>query len=580
MGNIIEVTPSIIGDDYCDCEDTGVDEIDSVLHSKVSDGVCDCCDGSDEEDGKCPNSCGVFFRKAVDLGTARLQQALTGYRQSIIAAEEGSKKLESLRGKKENLLKDRANVFDLANYIEFYLKSESRFQTLPYPRMDYKLQAARLKAVSEGKRSLGGRSEMKKTVDNQLQAILDTKCPTSEFTLEEFLATYSADPADPRRRDDQTSRKRGQIDRTLIAPLIEDPAKLGLRIIGIVVFTPVRSVGLLVEIGSEWMWGVEEEEEEVKEGVQEVGGEKEGGVYVEPTAFEIIKASNPWTPIGFLILLGDLHPALDYRRYKATRVPVNAARRGYRKYVMRPINTMWEAPEVLYNETLNYRDNIATEPDTHEFRLLKAAEAKAEQQKKLIEKKITAAKQEAERDYGALITIESECFSNTVDKYTYRICPLKDVRQDATSLGRFTGWVDDSHTSYFIRGGTKCFGVTEVDENGNNVQVQRRGVVNLKCGLGHSIVSVVENSPCIYEVEFQTPLACNEEEVGRAEERLRGFMKIAESRGGIEVEEEKKGWFGGGGGGDGGARKLEDIKKTAEEVLVVAEGLLPKKEDR
>lgn len=35
MGNIIEVTPSIIGDDYCDCEDTGVDEIGKLTVSYI-----------------------------------------------------------------------------------------------------------------------------------------------------------------------------------------------------------------------------------------------------------------------------------------------------------------------------------------------------------------------------------------------------------------------------------------------------------------------------------------------------------------------------------------------------------------
>ncbi|GMI02584.1 hypothetical protein TrVE_jg13787 [Triparma verrucosa] len=620
MGNKITLTEAMIGDNYCDCEDTGLDEhghssacahvmrndqhfqcgvgitgnitavdavaLHSVLHSKVGDGICDCCDGSDEVKGKCPNSCGAFFQRAVDMGMATVQEAVTGYRQNAVASVEGAKKLETLLGKHENLLKDRANVYDLANYIEFYLKSERRFDARQYPRMDYKLQASRLKAVSEGKKRLDGKSEERvKTFDNQLQVILDTKCPTSDFTLEEFLATYSASTNDPRRRDDQTSRRRGQIGKTLIAPFIEDPAKLGLRIVGVIVFTPIRSASFLMQKCRELMFGVEEEVESGEGGEEVEEEDVAGGVHVEPTAFEIIKASSPWTPIGFLILLGDLHPALDYKRYKVTRVPINAARRGYRKYVMRPMVVMWEAPEALYNATLIYSDSVGVDPDTHEFRLLKAAEMRAEREKKSIEKKIVTAKLDAEKDYGPLITIESECFSNAVDKYTYRICPLKDVRQDATSLGKFAGWTDNIHRSYLIKGGTKCFGVSEVDEKGNTVQMQRKGVVELKCGLGHNVVSVVENSPCIYEIKFQTPLACGEGEVKRAEEKLRGIMKVALD-GGVGAAEAVKergvrSWFGGGdgaGGGGGGAgdegRTIEEIKKATDELLAVADSLL------
>jgi hypothetical protein len=95
---VVEITSSAINDNYCDCPLTGEDEPltnacsgsnswagvydntkDSSRHhhgfscmrqptlvlpmSRLNDGICDCCDGSDEREGQCPDICEEILRK-------------------------------------------------------------------------------------------------------------------------------------------------------------------------------------------------------------------------------------------------------------------------------------------------------------------------------------------------------------------------------------------------------------------------------------------------------------------------------------------------------------------------------------
>ena len=66
-----------VNDGYCDCEESGIDEIGTagcsyisrnlnhfsctsnhyIYSSRMDDGFCDCCDGKDERKITCPNHC-------------------------------------------------------------------------------------------------------------------------------------------------------------------------------------------------------------------------------------------------------------------------------------------------------------------------------------------------------------------------------------------------------------------------------------------------------------------------------------------------------------------------------------------
>ena len=233
-------------------------------HSRVGDGICDCCDGSDEAESECPNTCRNFYQRALDKSVQKLQTALTGHKQRLNAETEAKELMKIMKGKYDTLLQDQADIYDLANFVTFYKQSEGRFKNSNLPRMDYKLQASRLKAVKEGRtnvdRAAADFSSEDEQLGSQLKTILGTKCPTADFTLEHFFATYSAPLKDPRRRDKFTSRKPTDTTKTLIDPLLDDPAGLGLGIVGLTLFGPVQLAGWAAKAAKELLFfGADEE---------------------------------------------------------------------------------------------------------------------------------------------------------------------------------------------------------------------------------------------------------------------------------------------------------------------------------
>ena len=211
FGNLISLSPNMVGDGYCDCYDTGEDEhsytsacshvnphrfqcgaaspssastnslvppsfrgLQSIVHSRVNDTVCDCCDGSDEPAGDCPNTCETHYLQAVNYKKSALQVAVKGYAKYQQSVEEAEQKSNAMKAKLRALLDEEKATYELGNFVTLYKSNERAFASSPLPRYEYDIQGARLKA------SRGG----KENISNELKNILSTKCPTWHFTLE------------------------------------------------------------------------------------------------------------------------------------------------------------------------------------------------------------------------------------------------------------------------------------------------------------------------------------------------------------------------------------------------------------
>ena len=270
FGNQVILTESLIGDDYCDCFDTGIDErgytsacahlagaahvhfqcgaavasssggmktvlprntsaAQSIPHSRVNDSVCDCCDGSDEAAGLCPNTCDAFFGRLANYKQAVLKGTIKGFRMYKKSESETAKKMASMKSKLSDLVNDERATYDLANFVTLYISKEKRYSSSILPRIDYKIQGERIRKIKGGESRLSA----------DILALLRTKCPTYDFTFDDYLATYSLKQNDPRRRVGKNTAIKGLISTNR---LLEDPGDLALRIIGTAFFSPVRYV--------------------------------------------------------------------------------------------------------------------------------------------------------------------------------------------------------------------------------------------------------------------------------------------------------------------------------------------------
>ena len=66
------------------------------LRVRVNDGVCDCCDGSDEYDSRvdCPNTCDELGRRVREEEERQRQLQLSGHVKRLDYAKQGQQKQE------------------------------------------------------------------------------------------------------------------------------------------------------------------------------------------------------------------------------------------------------------------------------------------------------------------------------------------------------------------------------------------------------------------------------------------------------------------------------------------------------
>lgn len=119
--------------------------------------------------------------------------------------------------------------------------------------------------------------------------------------------------------------------------------------------------------------------------------------------------------------------------------------------------------------------------------------------------------EEKEVDSGehAAYRLFSDCGKKTFGEFTYEICPFKSAKQGSTSLGTWKGWhTDKAHRGIFDDGARCHFGAN------------RRMEVVFRCGEGIDIWSVSEPSQCSYEAVMTHPAACDETLLNSGEQRI------------------------------------------------------------
>lgn len=108
-------------------------------------------------------------------------------------------------------------------------------------------------------------------------------------------------------------------------------------------------------------------------------------------------------------------------------------------------------------------------------------------------------------------------------KYTYKLCPFKDAKQDYTNLGKWQGWGNSTsptgeqskdYSKMQFSKGQRCWNGPE-----------RSVAVTVECGAVDEILSVDEPSTCVYQMHAQTYVACTAQALAKAKDEVAFWSK-------------------------------------------------------
>jgi len=116
-----------------------------------------------------------------------------------------------------------------------------------------------------------------------------------------------------------------------------------------------------------------------------------------------------------------------------------------------------------------------------------------------------------------LVQLGTDCYE-LHDKYTYKICPMKQAKQDGTDLGRFKSFEGDESIPLAKR-------QMKFDEGSHCWDGPKRNtLVTVRCGPEPKVVSASEPSRCTYTVTMETPCACSKEDLDEAVANINAML--------------------------------------------------------
>jgi len=479
-----QIPTSFVGDDFCDC---GNDEADTgacpdtlytcpnrphlstqVFSSRVNDGLCDCCDGSDEwrRPTLCPNTC-------LDLATRHLKVFERGARRKEELAKEGR---EASVRRKQQLESARAEL----------QAAEPTLKALQVAKHAAEAQEARRRADREARIAAGEinhvlrLSELTSPMLQQAIARLAlAKGVAGVDKLHDYLMTAEA-----------TSGLMGEVDSADLLELAMDARDT----------TPDTTP-------AEGSDGAE---------TQTCAADGACGSPFESALIEMLPLAS-LSQETLRLLLSGLNELTGQTRLLAQVTQSLLAGSG----------PGIDAAEVAAALEL-LEDFSDAEADAARAALDAAAAVPVVALKTVRETEPVLA---LEPMFGAAhewAHLQGQCFELSselsVGKFAFKLCPFGAFTQDTHKLGNFEGWLPmpegvvaaaqkreqliyEQQVMSF-GGGDQCDGTP------------RRAAVYFECAEDNALVSVSEPSPCVYSAWFRTPSACDVIELQRRQAAL------------------------------------------------------------
>ncbi|GAB9467369.1 Glucosidase 2 subunit beta [Globisporangium polare] len=557
-----------VNDDYCDC-DNGEDEpgtsacshlLSSVFYcgndgyfpkkiptSRMNDGICDCCDGSDEfvDASLCSNTCAteaVTFREVakerlavVEAGFKKRQAVIEGevkrfFDDATQAASSTAQALLALEQLKArvNVHKDREERKEQRMRLNKAREAQAQADAAASSGSDDQQQAGN--NAIEDKSVCVPDEATDKTCDDSSDDDETNTRPEADGEFEELKAGELVETEDENEQDEDIKSS----SETAQSVLSADEETESLRVTSQVELSDGTRVSLAEYLRlarhskpTKKLKGSRKSAEQMRREDflgplfnGDAQGRKRIGLYALRTLGVLCSPVRGAVELVLFIprTLWDLLPSPSTAFHVSViqapwfrRLGGGQVYRGY-QHVAWSAQVAWDAPVFVYNYLFPRLDESVV---SSEAESLRRVVREIDEDIKKLEGEREEKRKATATDFGpqrAFFALQDVCIEKKIEKYNYKLCAFKEVKQDYTLLGSWDKW--GVHEGDKLDYGRMLFHKGHKCWNGP----ERSVVVKLECGQENEIVSVDEPSTCEYVMMVRSPLACTREELTRAQQ--------------------------------------------------------------
>ncbi|KAG8932306.1 hypothetical protein FRC02_001313 [Tulasnella sp. 418] len=482
-----EIPWSAVNDDYCDCND-GSDEPGTsacpngtfycvnkghigvnIRSSRVGDGLCEpeCCDGSDEPSGICPDQCesiGATYRAERER-TAKVRKTGGKIRSTYLAhAQKEKKRLE------ESIKALELEVKQKKVEVERTQETLNQLESMDAAALEHKKQSPLFIHLTSSKSLISSLHSKNKELETQIDSL--------KALLDDLEKGYNPNYVD-------------------MAVINTVKAWKGMK--GVKDESPEGETK-----GNEELPEEEDVPENYESEVHNIEGtdlitlllDHEKHVTGSTTQQDDVKA--------LLFSVADYLPDSFLPAYESLK-----------EYIINTLSLMGVIPKTS-SSTSAETSRARTAHNAAESALIET-ETKLNEDKKALDKLFAV---EWYGKDGEWKKLDGTCLSKDTGEYTYSVCLFGSASQKSNknganmNLGSFQSWTKDSsavpgsleyYSQQYYGGGTKCWNGPE-----------RSVTLDLSCGLENEITEVSEPEKCEYRFVGTTPALCVPEQENKS----------------------------------------------------------------
>jgi protein kinase C substrate 80K-H len=431
------------------------------MSSFVDDGICDCCDGSDESSPPtpCPNTCKEQGEKFL----AGLQDELAGIESGLNQREKYIKDAVKLKLKwKSQLQKVERDI----------VKKKRQVDTMADKRSDLEKREQKLKELQKQQEKQQEKAEEKEenVAAAAAAAVASTPAspPASAIEQEASDDTLSTTTKEGESAENQAKRVAAQ---WIPGAVKEESDPLDVK---------PDDIEYNDDDNDDEEYGTAEEEE--GDGEEEEEEEEEEGVNVDET-HSVVDENTPTTTKEASSMLIRLFS------YLISKIFIKSPFQG----------TFPTTPEGIHSALVTLQKQLST---------IRSEHSKETSNLRTLEKEKSTLESNMKSSFGpddAFAVLVDRCLSTKIDKYTYEVCPYKAAKQKegsssfGTDLGQWQGFEEGGFSVMKFGGGSTCW-----------QGPARSMTVSVRCGAKDVLSHVQEPSRCEYTAVLETPAACHQ----------------------------------------------------------------------